>query len=97
MKVGRRVKQGDLLSPNLFNCVIEEIFRNLNWENREIKINGEYFNHLRYADDVVLIAENTEKLKTMVEELNREGRKGGLEINYQKTKILGKEEKLIYR
>ncbi len=45
---------------------------------------------------MVLIAENTEKLKIMVEELNREGRKAGLKINYQKTKILGKGEKIIY-
>ncbi len=39
---------------------------------------------------MVLIAENSEKLKNMVEKLNREGRKAGLEINYQKTEILGK-------
>ncbi len=60
------------------------MLRNLNYGNRGIKINGDYFNNLRYADNVV--AENTEKLKTTVEELNREGRKAGLEINYQKTK-----------
>ncbi len=53
IKSGRGVRQGDILLPNLFNCIIEEIFRNLNWENEGMKINSEYFNNLRYAHDVV--------------------------------------------
>ncbi len=44
-KIGRGIRQGDPLSSNLFTCVIEEIFRNLNWEDRGIKINGEYCNN----------------------------------------------------
>lgn len=46
-KIGRGVKQGDPLSPNLFNEVIEEIIRGLNWENRGIKIYWKYLNNLR--------------------------------------------------
>ena len=50
-RVHRGVKQGDPLSPNLFNSILEEIFRILNWE-REILIDGKRLNNLGFADDL---------------------------------------------
>ncbi len=76
------MRQGDPLSPNLFNCFIEEVFRNLNWENKGIRIDGKYLNNLMYADDVVLIAKNIEQLGVMLTELITEGGKAGLNINF---------------
>ncbi len=87
-KIGRGVRQGDPLSPNLFNSVLEEIFRKMNWQEMGIKINGEWINNIRFADDVVIIAKDTEELKKMSEELIRESRKAGLTINSKKTKIM---------
>uniref|UniRef100_A0A914UI99 Reverse transcriptase domain-containing protein n=1 Tax=Plectus sambesii TaxID=2011161 RepID=A0A914UI99_9BILA len=52
--VARGVKQGDTISPNLFIASLEEIFRKLNWSNG-ININGERLNHLRFADDIVIV------------------------------------------
>ena len=53
-----------------------------------INIDGEYLNHLRFADDIILISHNMTDMKTMIEELNRESKKCGLKINITKTKIL---------
>ena len=50
-KMERGVRQGDSISPKLFDAVLEDIFRRLNWENRGVKINGNRLNHLRFADD----------------------------------------------
>ena len=44
-KLERSVRQGDCISPKLFFACIENIFRKLNWENKEIKIDGEMFTH----------------------------------------------------
>ncbi len=39
-EVQKGVKQGDLLSPHLFNAVLEEVLKKLEWEGRRIRING---------------------------------------------------------
>uniref|UniRef100_T1H9S0 Reverse transcriptase domain-containing protein n=1 Tax=Rhodnius prolixus TaxID=13249 RepID=T1H9S0_RHOPR len=31
-RLARGVRQGDPLSPNIFNAVLEQVFRGLNWE-----------------------------------------------------------------
>lgn len=87
-QLGRGVKQGDPLSPNLFNSVLENIFRELNWEGKGIKINGMWLNNLRFADDVVLISRNMDELRDMASELYEASKKAGLFINVDKTKIL---------
>ena len=48
-----------------------------------IKIAWRIINNLRYADDTTLMAENKEKLKSL---LMRE--KVGLKLNFQRTKIM---------
>lgn len=53
--VQRGVRQGDPLSPKLFIAVLENIFRNLNWDNLGLNINGVKLNHLRFADDIVIL------------------------------------------
>ena len=87
-KIQKGVRQEDPLSSTFFVCVLEEIFRGLNWEDKEICINGEYLSNLRFADDVVLIEEDPDKMKTMVEELEIKSREAGLEMNVIKTKKL---------
>lgn len=43
---------------NVFNSIIEEIFRILDCEGLEPKINGK-LNKLRFADDIILISDNS--------------------------------------
>lgn len=64
--IKKGVRQGDPLSPKLFSSVLEMVFRNLDWENKGLKIDGENLNHLRFADDIVLFSENPIELENML-------------------------------
>ncbi|CAH0406004.1 unnamed protein product [Chilo suppressalis] len=71
IQLQRGVRQRDEISPKLFTAALEDIFMLLDWKRRGININGEYLSHLRFADDVVLMAETLEDLNTMLEDLSR--------------------------
>ena len=51
-----------------------------------IKIAGKNINNLRYADDIILMAENEEELKRVVMKVNEEVEKLGLKLNIQKLR-----------
>ena len=53
-----------------------------------IKITGRNINNLRSADDTTLMAENEEKLKSLLMKVKEESEKVGLKLNIQKTKIM---------
>ena len=53
-----------------------------------IKIAGKNVNNLRYADDITLMAENEEELKSLLMKVKEESEKVGLKLNKQKTKIM---------
>ena len=53
-----------------------------------IKVAGRNINNLRYADDTTLMAENEEKLKSLLMKVKEESEKVGLRLNIQKTKIM---------
>ena len=53
-----------------------------------IKVAGRNINNLRYADDTTLMAENEEKLKSLLMKVKEECEKVGLKLNIQKTKIM---------
>ena len=52
-----------------------------------IKIAGRNINHLRYADDTILMAESEEELKSLLMKVKEESKKVNLKLNIQKTKI----------
>lgn len=86
--IQRGVRQGDPLSPKLFTAVLEEVFRKMTWDNKGININGTFLNHLRFADDIILLTDNPETLQTMLQDLSQESKKVGLTMNKAKTKIM---------
>ena len=43
---------------------------------------------MRYADDITLMAENEEELKSLLMKVKEEREKVGLKLNIQKTKIM---------
>ena len=47
-----------------------------------------YINNLRYADDITLMAEGKEELKSLLMKVKVESEKVGLKPNIQKTKIM---------
>ena len=53
-----------------------------------IKIARRNINNLRYADDITLMAESEEELKSLLMKVKEESEKVGLKLNIQKTKIM---------
>ena len=53
-----------------------------------LKIAGRNINHLRYADDTILMAESEEKLMSLLMKVKGESKKVGLKLNIHKTKIM---------
>src|SRR5574337_194390 len=53
-----------------------------------IKFAGRNINNLRHADDITLMAESEEELKSFLMKVKEESEKVGLKLNIQKTKIM---------
>ena len=89
-QIGKRVRQGCILSPCLFNLYAEYIMRNAGLEETQagIKIAGRNINNLRYADHTTLMAESEEELKSLLMKVKDESEKVGLKLNIQKRKIM---------
>ncbi|KAL0820090.1 hypothetical protein ABMA28_006035 [Loxostege sticticalis] len=49
---------------------------------------SKYITHLRFADDIVVMAETLEDLGTMLDGLSRASQQVGLKMNMDKTKIM---------
>ena len=89
-QIGKGIWQGCILSPCLFNFYAEYIMRNAGLEEAQagIKIAGRNINNLIYADDITLMTENKEELKSLLMKVKEESEKVGLKLNIQKTKIM---------
>ena len=89
-QIVKRVHQGCILSPCLFNFYAEYIMRNCGLEEAQagIKIARRNIKNLRYADDTTLMAESEEELKILLMKVKEESEKVGLKLNIQKTKIM---------
>ena len=62
----------------------------LDWKEAQarIKIARRTINNLRYADNITLMAESEEELKSLLMKVKEESEKVGLKLNIQKTKIM---------
>ena len=89
-KIGKRVCQGYILSPCLFNLHAEYIMRNARMHEAQagIKIAGRNINNFRYVHTFTLMAESEEELKSLLMKVKEESEKVGLELNIQKPKIM---------
>ena len=87
-QIGQGVHQGYILSPCLFNLYAEYIMRNGGLEEAQagIKIARRNINNLRYADDIILMAESEEELKSLLMKVKVESEKVGLKLNIQKQR-----------
>ena len=81
-KIKKGVRQGCVLSPNLFNLYTEKIFR----EVEDMK--GVNINNLRYADETVLLAEVPMFLQALLTAVNEKCKPYGMEMNIIKTKSM---------
>ncbi|KAK6040617.1 hypothetical protein COOONC_21878 [Cooperia oncophora] len=78
---------GDTISPKL-TAALQYAMSNLNWDDKGYLIDGKRISNLRFADDIVLISDNTVEMEEMVNELDMIGQKIGLEMNMSKTKMM---------
>ena len=76
--------------PCLFNLYAEYIVRNAGLDEAQagIKIARRNINNLKYADDIALMAENEDELKSLLMKVKEESEKVGLKLNIQKMKIM---------
>jgi len=80
------VKQGDVLSPLLFNFALEYTIRMVQINQDGLKLNGTY--HLFYADDVNMLGGSIHTIKENTEALVVASKEIGLEVNFDKTKYM---------
>ena len=50
----QEVKQGDVLSPSLFNIYVNDVSTMFRNNCEPVKLGTRYINHLLYADDMVI-------------------------------------------
>ena len=82
-QIGKGIHQGFILSPCFFNLNAEYIMRNSRLEEAQagIKIAGRNIDNLEYADDITLMAESEEELKSLLMKVKEESEKVVLNLN----------------
>ena len=87
-QIGKEVCQGYILSCCLFNLHAEYIMQNakVNESQAGIKTAGRNINNLRYADDITLMEESKEELKSLLMKVKEESEKAGLKLNIKKLR-----------
>jgi hypothetical protein len=81
------LKQGDAISPLLFNFALEYAIRRFQVNQDGLKLNGTH-QLLAYADDVNILGGNVHTVKENAEALVVATNEIGLEVNADKTKYM---------
>ena len=101
ISIERGVRQGDPLSALLFIAIMQDLCGTLQvkWAKAsarrkghpfgiEIAKDGRFLTNLRFADDVLLVAQSKSDLVKMLTHFSDRSSVYGLKLNYDKTKIL---------
>ena len=89
-QIGKGIRQGCILSSNLFNFYAEYIM----WTSRPdeaqagIKVARRNINNLTYADDTTLMAASEEELHSLLMKVKEESWKSWLKSQREKTNIM---------
>src|SRR6218665_3015496 len=84
----RGTRQGDPFSLDLFITLLERVLDKTRERLEGVVISGTRINNMCFADDIDLIDEDEQRLEETVQELNDEGKRHGLNMNFEKTKTM---------
>ena len=82
------MRQGDVLSPNLFKLYINDFPKYLQNLPGTVFLNSIPLQCLIYADDIVILSSSREGLQRRLDKLNLFFKEWCLDVNIDKTKII---------
>jgi sorting nexin-29 len=85
--IQNRLKQGDALSPLLFNFALDHAIRKVHDNHVGLKLNGPH-RLLAYADDVNLLGDKIDTINKNTQTLIDASKEVGLVVNVEKTKYM---------
>ncbi|VDO19169.1 unnamed protein product [Heligmosomoides polygyrus] len=62
--------------------------RDLKWEDMVVKVDGRQLQHLRFAEDIVLITPSISRAEQMLADFDRVCGNAGLQLNLRKTMFM---------
>ncbi|VDO69538.1 unnamed protein product [Heligmosomoides polygyrus] len=86
--VKRAVRQGDTISPKLFSATLENVMRELEWEDMGVRVDGQQLHHLRFADDIVLMTASISQAERMLADFDCVCGNVGLQLNLTKLMFM---------
>ncbi len=81
-------KQGGNLSPTCFSMYLNPLITEIKASGLGVTVNNDIISVLAYADDLVLIAENSQDLQTIIDILHSWCLRWRLSVNIGKTKVM---------
>ena len=93
--VSSGLKQGCLLSPQIFNLYLNDLTLDLEEAGLGIDIDGVNVSTLLYADDLALVAETEDNLQRLLDILSNWCNKNNMQANLDKTKVVNFRNKSI--
>jgi hypothetical protein len=89
IQVKSGLRQRDSISPILFNLILEKVIKEMNIQPQEgFKLQESDVALLAYADDVVLMSNSHNNLKSLFTRLEEMAKKVGLQVNEDKTEYM---------
>ena len=85
VQISKGIRQGDSLSPTLFNLIMDQIIQQVKNKNLGYQMHNTKFNILCYADDAVLMADNENDLQRLLLQFQKTAQTFNMEIHTEKT------------